>query len=79
MLEAQIMEEVQLINIQSKVLIILQLEWFNLNIELNKQEVKNQQEMIEEVQLQEHMDLLIQDIQDQVPLDKHLHINLQQA
>ena len=34
--------------------------------------------MIEEEQHQEHMDLLIQDIQAQVLPDKHLHINLQQ-
>ena len=75
-LEVQIMEEAQSNNIQFKALITQQLEWFNLNTELNKQE-KNQQ-MIEEEQHQEHMDLLIQDIQAQVLPDKHLHINLQQ-
>lgn len=69
------MEEVQFNNIQFKVLIIHQLEWFNLNTELLKKLVKrNKQEMIEEEQLQEHMDLLIQDIQDQVQRNKYPHI-----
>ena len=69
------MIEVQFNNIQFKVLIIHQLEWFNLNIELlNKQVIRNKQEMIEEEQLQEHMDLLIQDIQDQVQQNKYPHI-----
>lgn len=74
-LEVQNMEEVQFNNIQFKVLIIHQLEWFNLNTELLKKQVKrNKQEMIEEEQLQEHMDLLIQDIQDQVQQNKYPHI-----
>ena len=69
------MEEVQFNNIQYKVLIIHQLEWFNLNTELLKKQVKRKkQEMIEEEQLQEHMDLLIQDIQDQVQQNKYPHI-----